>query len=224
MTPECPVEEGVAPWGPHPFGPAQVYPPAVELFRQDVLLREVIYIEAGVVKLVRAEPGGQEAILHLALSGAWLGTAAVIAGIPTPASAITCTESRVLRAPAETFRRLLKENAAFAECIQEVHARELCRQIGWMGQLSSLTSRQRLARTVRQLIAALGLQPTGSGIRLHLPLRHWELAQLVAVTPEHLSRLLRDMEAEGVIKRSKTWVIVPDVERLCPECERSDIG
>lgn len=214
MHPGGRVEDGAAAAKAHRFGPAQVYPQAVELFPQDALLDEVAYLEAGAVKLVRTEPGGQEAILCLALPGAWLGTAAVIARVPMPASAVTCTPSRLVRVSSGTFRRMLRENAAFAERILEVHARELCRQIGWMGQLSALASRERLRRVLHQLIAALRLQPSESGIRLQLPLRHWELAQLVAITPEHLSRLLRDLEAEGVIRRSKDWMIVPDVRRL----------
>jgi len=52
------------------------------------------------------------------------------------------------------------------------------------------------------------------GIRFELPLRNWELAQLLGVTPEHLSRILRDLTKEGIIRRAKGWILVERPEKL----------
>jgi CRP-like cAMP-binding protein len=65
-----------------------------------------------------------------------------------------------------------------------------------------------------QLISNLGLKAGEIKIQLQLPLKHWELAELIAVTPEHLSRLLKKMQLEGIVQRDKGWIRIPDVRRL----------
>jgi CRP/FNR family cyclic AMP-dependent transcriptional regulator len=202
--------------------PAQVYPPGVEFLRQGAPCAEVLYVERGLVKLTRVDLNGRETILDLAFAGAWVGTAAVIASIPSPASAITCAPSLIARMLAVEFRERLSHDPEFSQFIHELNAHELCRHMAWIGQLTSLTSGQRLRRVMRQLIAVFRLQPSDRGIRLRLPLHHWELARLIAVTPEHLCRLLKDLEREGIIRRDKGWVIVTDVQRLCPDAEWED--
>jgi CRP/FNR family transcriptional regulator len=202
------------------FTSTQSYPRGVELFHQGVTLREVMYIEVGVVKLTRLEHGGRESILEVLFPGAWLGTAAVVANRPSPVSAVACSEVLVRRMDAEEFLHLLQKNPQLSQHIHRSHAIELCRQTGWMGQLNALSSRQRLGWVIRQFIGAIPpTQAPARDIRLHFPLLKWELARLIAVTPEHLSRLMKDMQDEGLIRRAKGWIIVPDVHRLCADVE-----
>jgi CRP-like cAMP-binding protein len=199
------------------LAPAQAYPKGVQLFRQGNVLDEVLLVRTGVVKLARAGADGRESIVELAFGEMWLGAASVIVDRPSPVSAITCTETMITRIPANDFRRRLQESPALSLRVHEAHARELVRQTGWIDQLGSLSSRQRLELMMRKFISASSRQTQGGGVRLDVPLRHWELARLIAVSPEHLSRLLRQMEQEGVIERSKGWVVVSDVTRLSLE-------
>jgi DNA-binding HxlR family transcriptional regulator len=45
-------------------------------------------------------------------------------------------------------------------------------------------------------------------------LKHLEIAQLIAVTSEHLSRLLNQLEQDGLLRRRKGWVIIQDPRKL----------
>jgi len=56
-------------------------------------------------------------------------------------------------------------------------------------------------------------------MRIHNPLKHWEIAQLISVTPQHLSRLLKRLEEEGIIRRNKGWLIISDYQRLQAEAQ-----
>jgi hypothetical protein len=49
---------------------------------------------------------------------------------------------------------------------------------------------------------------------LPLPFHHWEPATLILVTPEHLSRLLKEMERSGMIRRDRDSITGLDVCRL----------
>jgi CRP-like cAMP-binding protein len=196
------------------FAPAQAYPKGVQLIREGAVLNEVLLVRAGVVKLARTAGDGRESIIELAFRQTWLGAASVIVNKPSPVSATTCTEAMITRIPADEFRRQLRDTPQLSLSVHEAHARELNRQMGWIDELASLSSLERLKLVMRRFLAALPRQTSTRGIRLNVPLRHWELARLIAVSPEHLSRLFREMERDGIIQRSKGWVIVSDLMRL----------
>jgi len=83
-----------------------------------------------------------------------------------------------------------------------------------MARISCLPAQERLADLLWELAHALAL-PTSSGeILLRLPLKHWELAQLIAVTPEYLSRLLKNMQREGIVRQKKGLMIIQNVDKL----------
>jgi CRP-like cAMP-binding protein len=205
------------------FDTSQSYPRGVALFRQGDFLRDVLFVTTGVVKQTRLEGDHRESILDLAFAGGWLGSAAAIAEARTPVSAITCTETCVSRMSATAFRHLVQHNRDLSLTIHRVHSLGLCRQSGRIGQLAGLTARRRLEFTIRRFI--LVLQPPRStiGTRLRLPVHLSEVAALVMVSPEHLSRLLKEMQHEGVILREKGLIIVPDVQRLCPDAEHEEL-
>jgi len=48
----------------------------------------------------------------------------------------------------------------------------------------------------------------GGSSRFQLPLKHWEAAQLLAITPTYLSRLLTELESEEIISRKNGWISV----------------
>ena len=198
------------------------YPRGVELFQQRQFLDEVFFIKTGTVKLQYVGHTGAESILGLAFAGQWLGTAPTMARRASPVSAITCSVVSVKRMPARAFRALLDNHPEWSLQMHQMHSAELCRQLGWTGQMNGSDSRDRLRRVIRQFIDALRVQNSGRGFKLLLPLHQWELAKLLAVTPEHLCRLLKDIQQQGLIRREKGWIVVPDVQRLCPDSEWSE--
>jgi DNA-binding Lrp family transcriptional regulator len=48
----------------------------------------------------------------------------------------------------------------------------------------------------------------------HLPMTQAELADALGLTPVHLNRVIRSLEAEGLIERTKRDVKFPDWERM----------
>jgi CRP-like cAMP-binding protein len=198
-------------------GPLQDYPKGAELFHQGQPVRDVFYIAAGMVKLACTGADGRESILGLALPGQWLGLAPVIAGRPAPVSAHTCSPVVVKRMSAHAFRRRLEDDPAWSREVHRQHANELCEQMRWIGQLGTASARERLCRVLRHLIAALQIKKSAHGVRFAVPLHQWELARLLAITPEHLCRLVRELETDGLIRRDKGMLVVPDVHDLWPD-------
>jgi CRP-like cAMP-binding protein len=198
-----------------------LYPRGAELFIQGEMLQEVLRIVSGIVKLTLSDAAGRQSIAGLALAGDWLGTAAVIVRQPTPVSAVTCSDAVLRRMPAATFRRQLLHDSELSLQIHQAHSRELCKQTTWISKMCSLGSLERLQCVLCRFAATHSRTTSGSSIKLQLPIHHWELAEFIGVRPEHLSRLLAELEAKDLIRRERGWIVIPDRERLCEDYDAS---
>jgi len=196
------------------LAPSYVYPATVQLYRQGSHAEEVYFINRGLLKLVRMEREGHEIIIDLRPRGWLLGMAAVITRQQHPVTAITLSESVVQRIPAAAFNNLLRTNTQFSAHVHQMQSHEAIDHITHMALISCLPAQERLADLLWELAHALEL-PTSSGeVLLRLPLKHWELAQLIGVTPEYLSRLLKKMQGDGILRQQKGFMIIQDVQKL----------
>jgi len=201
---------------------SQVYPATIELYRQGSPAQEVYFIQRGLVKLVRVEGDGHELIIDLRLSGWLLGAASVIARQQHPVTATTLSECVLHRIPAELFSTLLTTNPEFSSHVHQMHSHEAIDHINHLSQISCLSAQERLEHLLWQLAHALELNNASGEVLLRSPLKHWELAQLIAVTPEYLSRLLKKMQLEGALRQKKGFMIIQDVRNLWHASDEED--
>jgi CRP/FNR family transcriptional regulator len=190
------------------------YPRDVGLVEQGSLPGEVYYIESGLVKLVHLEQDGQELIVNLRSSGCMIGTSAAILNKPMPVSAVTLTACQLRRIPCEEFLRFVRTSGRFASYILQVQSSEVFDQVRRLAQLGCLSAQDRLKHFVKQLVSTLKPPDEASEIRFELPLKRWEIAQLIGVTPEHISRMLKQLHQEGVLRLEKGWVIISRPESM----------
>ena len=193
------------------------YPAGAVLMEQGGDPGDVFYVEEGLAKLVRTGPDGREQILGLRGPGWFLGAALVLTFRAHPASAVAVTPCRLRRLTRQAFLELMAKHEALSWHVHQMHSREVLSQFQQMADLGTATSRQRLERFLRRFTGAASANGNGGGVRLTLPLKRWELASLLAVTPEHLSRLLRQLRDDGVIRVTGGVIVVPDVHRLAAD-------
>ena len=194
--------------------PAQRYRAGTELFGQASAVNETYLIEDGLIRLVRFGDRGQEVTVALRFPGWVLGAASVILRLPSPVTAITATECRLRPIPARLLLRLIETNVAISRYLLEMLSREVYEQIDRTIQLSQCTAQQRLEQLLWDLISQTESIETSRGIRLQFPLKQEEIAQLIAVTPSYLSRMLKRLEQQGLIQRRMGWIVVSDPQRL----------
>jgi CRP/FNR family transcriptional regulator len=202
-----PIEDRVAFCG---LSPVTIFPTLTELFTQGSPSHGVFCLHSGLAKLINLGRDGDEFIVGLRSSGWILGAAAVMIQEPYPVTAVTVTPCCLHFIPSADFRRLVDLDAEFARHLLQLYSREVYDQTSQMAMLGTLKARQRLERLLAQLIPPHEQNET----RLKLPLKFEEVAQLIAVKPEHLSRVLKQLEDEGLIRRDKGWIIVSDPQRL----------
>jgi CRP-like cAMP-binding protein len=194
--------------------PSREFPPSTTLFLQGNPPREVFYIERGLVKLMRMSENGQEFAIGLPSQGSLLGAASVVVQETYPFTAVTVTSCALSLIPADLFLRLAKTDEQFCWYLHEVHSREVQRQASQLAALRCLSARQRFERLLLQFLSSMPAHEMQTSIKIRLPLKHWEIAQLIAVRPEHLSRVLQQIKREGVLREEGGCMIVPDVRRL----------
>lgn len=196
--------------------PSQTYPAGIGLFSQGSSAQEAYFVDAGLVKLVWVDFHGREFIVGLRHGGNFIGLAPVILGATHPVSAVTMSRSRLVRVPAHLLLSLVKNNAEISSVAHEMLSREVCDQAIRMAELGCLSSRERVKQMLRHIVelSPQEIHKTTRETRFLLPLRQCELASMLAVTPEHLSRILKQLREEGVIRWHKGWLVVPDVNRL----------
>ena len=192
------------------------YPAGTVLMEQGGDPGDVFYVEEGLAKLVRTGPDGREQILGLRGPGWFLGAALVLTFRAHPASAVAVTSCRLRRLTRQAFLGLMAQHEALSWHVHQMHSREVLSQFQQMADLGTATSRERLERFLRRFTGAAPANGNG-GVRLSLPLKRWELASLLAVTPEHLSRLLRQLRDDGVIRVIGGTIVIPDVQRLAAD-------
>jgi CRP-like cAMP-binding protein len=184
----------------------QIYPPGVTLLRQGAAAPEVYALQRGLVKLAYTAANGRECLFGLRTAGDWLGGAAAVLQEAAPCSAITVTECELYRLPAAVYLDWLQADADFAWRQQFARSRELTGQMQQTGDLLGASARQRLEQALWRL--ARELEPQGKrNVRLLLPLQQQELAGLITVTPSHLSRLFKELEADGLLQRDNGWLL-----------------
>jgi CRP/FNR family transcriptional regulator len=193
---------------------SELYDVNTWLFHQGESPSYVFLVEHGLVKLVRVSEDGQESILGIRGRGVILGAESAIVQRPHPVSAITLTVCHLWRVPLNLFLALARTDLAVSWHLHLTQSDEVYDQAGQLAGLRSLSARQRVEQLLRQLISA---EPGFSGnvpIEFQLPLKYREVAQLVGITPEHLSRVFKQMEREGKLLRRSGTLIVFDYQSL----------
>jgi CRP-like cAMP-binding protein len=200
------------------FQVRHVYAKGVELFTQGAPLHEVYWLDKGLVKLVYLDEDGRERILDLRLAQGLLGAAAVLLRLPSPVSAVTVTVCQVRHMAAADFIKSLESDGRISWEVLHIQSQEMYGQFQRMADLSTSSSRLRLERFLRGLVIAA---PVTDGAPIEIPLKRCELAQLLAVTPEHLSRLFRQLCDARVIAFERGRLIVRDLDRLASATDRA---
>jgi len=175
------------------------------LFAQGEEPLDVLILTAGLVKLSRLGPNGGAAIIGLRGPAWLLGSEALLTGEPYAVSACAVLPCEAHRLSGTTFVRLLREDPTISAWVHRLQAEEVASTLARAGDRGILSARQRLATLLEDLEAALPLDRRGR----ELPLRDWEIAQLVGVTPPYLSRLVHELTSADRLRRLGTSLYIP---------------
>ncbi len=193
----------------------RVVPPKNVIFSQSEVLHSLCMISDGLVKLTHRRPDGKEVIVGLRRKGWLLGVAnALSPQLPYFSTAETLTRCRLCFVSVEAFDQALNTDAQFARWIATITSQGVYDSLRIISERSGLSGRRRLEAFLVDLIQNQKSKDFGRTGKITIPLKRWELAQLLGITPEHLSRLTGQMEREGILLWGKAGLFVSKPQRL----------
>ena len=183
------------------------YPAGAVLFVEGQVPRGVYMLCAGRVKLTMASPEGKTIIARIAEPGELLGLHSAISGEAHELTAETLQPCQVDFIRREDFSRLLHEhNDVAVNAMQQFgnYYRGACQQIRYLGLSTSAT--EKLACFL--LESAAGGQETPQGVRFNLSLTHEEIAQIVGLTRESVTRGLAEFRHRSLISTKGPTILI----------------
>jgi CRP/FNR family cyclic AMP-dependent transcriptional regulator len=185
------------------------YPTGAVLFVEGQVPRGVYMICKGRVKLTMASAEGKTIIVRVVEAGELLGLHSAISGDTHEVTAETLQPCQVDFVRRDDFLRLLREHPdVAANAMQQFsnYYRGACQQIRYLGLTTSAA--EKLACFL--LESAVKGQQTQQGMRFNLSLTHEEIAQVVGVTRETVTRGLAEFRHRSLISTKGPSVLIRD--------------
>jgi len=190
------------------WGPPQNYPAHAEILKQGSPSSAVYFIEKGSVKLTWTDEEGHEIIAGLRHRHWIVGAPPVLLGKAYSFTVTTLTPSVLRCISAQDFLNLLETNREFSQHLIRLLSQAIFNHGKSLVTMGCISAKERLKNLLCKFMADKDQQTELRDLKIHLPLKNKELAQILAVTPEHLSRLLKELEAEHFIRREKNGLIL----------------
>jgi CRP-like cAMP-binding protein len=146
----------------------------------------IYLLRQGLVKLIYTNPDGRETMLGLRAAGWYAGAVSSLMHTPSIYSVKTVTPCVFSTIAADEFSMKLMQSARMMRHFMDTLCNELISQSA-EAQLRLHSAEQRLAHFMAERCSQHPQLQTLDPLPL---LKQMELAQLLAITPEHLSRLL----------------------------------
>ena len=187
-----------------------------EYRKQDIVFFEedtgnyMYIVQQGRVKVSRLLPNGKEMILAFHEAGEHFGEMSLLDGGTSPATVAAVVNSTILTLTRANFDELV-ENPAISRTLLKMLC-DRCRD-AW-GQIEVLTFHNadaRIRTALYHLCRRKGVEHDG-GIRINIQLTHKELVDITGISRETATRVLSQMQTNGVVRveRKRFWVANPD--------------
>lgn len=184
------------------------YSRGVTIFRQGEEADGLFIIRSGSVKLYNLTPAGKTTILGIAGPGAVLGLTEIITGSQYEVSADVLERSELEHVARGKFTPFLRAHPMVSVWLLKAVCYELQKSLAELCRTTSrIAVRERLLHTLVDLSVTCG-QTTADGIKLKLSVTIQDLADRVGCSRQWTSRILSEMEKQGLINRKAGWITV----------------
>lgn len=181
------------------------------LFRQGEQCRYVYFVIRGAAKLVCGLPDGREQIIDVVAPGRILGLEGLY-GDAHMCSAVVVGGLRTCRMRLDQLKNSLRDNHPLARNLVHAVSRELAQAMGRVMELGSKSAQERVSSFFVSLLDHSMTSQVAGEIRLPIP--KGDMARLLGIRPETLSRILARMRSDGIIQMKGGRVRVLDRDRL----------
>ena len=186
-------------------------PAGAVLYRDDERPRVMVVVH-GLLRVFLSSADGRQVTVRYVRSGDVTGLALVVGG-PGPMSIQSMTAASVLALGVHTLRSLIAADAGVARACAEELAAQLFRALDDLSEQAFGSVRQRI---VRQL---LDLASHEDGTTLVVHASHEDLADAVASVREVVTRILHQLQDDGLVWLSRNGIVLRDPIGLASELQ-----
>ncbi|MBI4379792.1 MAG: Crp/Fnr family transcriptional regulator [candidate division NC10 bacterium] len=183
------------------------------LFREGAICEEVFIITGGKVKVYRLSPDGRQQTLWVLVGGECFCFAPSFHRARYPGTAQCMTEVRVIELGRAPLVALPRSSPGLAGAVIGCLCHRLTTTASLLEEMSTQPVRHRLARFLLTLAETRGVK-TPDGILLDDGWTHDELASCVGTVREVVSRTLKQLAQEGLVRSRRRCILLPDPARL----------
>ncbi|UTW52456.1 Crp/Fnr family transcriptional regulator [bacterium SCSIO 12827] len=176
----------------------------------------VYCVSSGLVGIRKVDADGESVLLRLVRPGETFGYRSLLTGTPHGVSAEVLKEGRICHVPAATVHRMAADSPALVMAFFRHLARDMAEAENKVMETVTASCRVRFLR----LLVAFGGEADsdeGTRVRLELPVSRQDIASLIGVRSETMSRVIRAIENEGLAHFKGRHVDIPDARRLADE-------
>ena len=171
-------------------------------------------IVKGRIKVAILGDDGREVILSILGPGDFFGEIALLDNEPRSATAIAVEESELLSLHRTDFQSVMTENRSIANALIKVLAARLRHANHQISTLALLDVYGRVARVIVDMARDEGRRLRDGRIAFRRA-THQEIANRIGTTRETVTRMLKDLERQGLIQvEGKEIVVQPDFEKV----------
>ncbi len=168
------------------------------LYAQDDENRGVFCVSAGLIAVRTHHPDGTSTLIKLAYPGDIIGFRSFLANAPHKTEARALVPSRICIVAHRDVSNVIRASPAVLQRIAERCVTEIDSNHARIISASVKPNRERLRDLLLELMQRHGHRH-GDRLCMHLPLSRSDLADLIGVRLETMSRLLRQLKDDGTL-------------------------
>lgn len=182
--------------------------PGHVLFKQGDENRGVFCVSSGLIALRSHHIDGTSTLMRLAYPGEIIGYRSFLGQHPHQTEARALLASRICTVTQNTAARVVRHNPESLRRLAGRCVAEIDRNHERIIATATRSNKARLADLLQRLMRAHG-KAEGEMLHMRLPLSRMDLADLIGVKPETMSRLVKRLEQDGVFAFSGREVRMP---------------
>lgn len=191
------------------------------IFSEGAPAKEVFFLTSGCVRTTQVSENGVEVILRLVLPGEVICALQVGTDGKHTSTAQAVQECRTLSWDKAAFEAIVERFPILQRNTHRILDRRICELEQRLCEISTATASPRLAHTLVRLLGQMGRESNGE-IEINIPQE--SMAQMTAMTPFTVSRVLSKWEQQGLVSVRRGRIAVRSYDGLLRLCQRSRIA
>jgi CRP/FNR family transcriptional regulator, cyclic AMP receptor protein len=173
---------------------------------------EVFFAAAGIFRARLETASGRQVAIRQLPEGSHFGEIAALMQTPRSLAISAETDGLLAECPSDAFLALMARNGDFATAVAAHLARNVVALTDRVFELAALEVRFRIYTELLRLAA--GGEKTDEGVLIRNAPTHETIAAAVGAQREAVTRELRMLAGEGLLRQTKREILILDIERL----------